>query len=451
MFHKILIANRGEIAVRIIRACREMGIRTVAVYSEADKTALHAQLADESVCIGKAQAQDSYLNIERILSATVATHADAIHPGFGFLSENSRFAELCKKCNIAFIGPSGEVIEKTGNKQEARNTMAAAGIPVIPGSKEAVYDAGTGKIIADKIGYPVMIKAALGGGGKGMRMVACADEFEKEFNNAQREAVNGFADNAMYIEKYIEEPHHIEFQILADHYGNIVHLGERDCSIQRNHQKMVEEAPSAALSDDIRRKMGETAVKAARAVNYTNVGTVEFLLDKNNEFYFMEVNTRIQVEHGITEMMTGVDLIREQIRIAAGEKLNISQSDVAFWGAAIEMRINAEDPHKNFAPCPGRIDDLHIPGGKGVRIDTAVYTGYTIPPFYDSMIMKVMVHDATRELAIKKMKSVLGEIIIEGVVTNRDFQYEICNNKKFEEGNVTTDFIAKEFPDVGCV
>lgn len=448
MFNKILIANRGEIAVRIIRACREMGIRTVAVYSEADKEALHTQLADECVCIGKAQSSDSYLNIERILSATVATHSEAIHPGFGFLSENSRFAQLCKKCNITFIGPSDEVIEKTGNKQEARNTMIAADIPVIPGTKEAVYDAEEGKKLAAEIGYPVMIKAALGGGGKGMRTAFSEAEFEKEFNNAQREAVNGFADGTMYIEKYIEEPRHIEFQILADNYGNIIHLGERDCTIQRNHQKLVEESPSPALNEALRKRMGETAVKAARAVNYTNAGTVEFLLDKNDNFYFMEVNTRIQVEHGITEMMTGIDLIREQIRIAAGERLGITQEDVVMRGAAIEMRINAEDAYRGFVPCPGTINNLHIPGGNGVRIDTAVYTGYSIPPFYDSMIMKVMVHDQNRALAINKMKSVLGEIIVEGVTTNRDFQYEICNNKKFIEGGITTDFIAEEFKDI---
>lgn len=317
MFSKVLIANRGEIAVRIIRACREMGIRTVAVYSEADKDALHTQLADESVCIGKAQALDSYLNMERILSATVASGAEAIHPGFGFLSENSKFAELCDKCNITFIGPSAEVIEKTGNKQEARNTMIKAGVPVIPGTKEPVMDAGRGKEIAASIGYPVMIKAALGGGGKGMRAVYDEKDFEKEFNNAQREAINGFADGTMYIEKYIENPRHIEFQILADNYGNVIHLGERDCSIQRNHQKMVEESPSAALDEKTRQQMGEMAVKAARAVGYSNAGTVEFLLDKNKNFYFMEVNTRIQVEHGVTEMMTGVDLIKEQIKIAS--------------------------------------------------------------------------------------------------------------------------------------
>ena len=447
MFNKILIANRGEIAVRIIRACREMGIRTVAVYSEADRDSLHTQLADESVCIGKAQAADSYLNIERILSATVAVKADAIHPGFGFLSENSRFAALCKACSIAFIGPSSEVIEKLGNKQEARNTMSAAGVPVIPGTKEPVFDAAHGKRYAEQIGYPVMIKAALGGGGKGMRIARDEQEFEREFNNAQREAVNGFADKTMYIEKYIEDPRHIEFQILADNYGNIIHLGERDCSIQRNHQKLVEESPSAGLNEEIRKKMGETAVRAARAANYTNAGTVEFLLDKNNNFYFMEMNTRIQVEHGVTEMVTGIDLIKEQIKIAAGERLNISQEDVVLRGSAIEMRINAEDPYKKFAPSPGTISHIHIPGGNGVRIDTAVYQGYSIPPFYDSMIMKVIVHDSDRSLAISKMKSVLGEIIIDGVTTNRDFQYEICCNEKFKKGNVTTNFIAEEFAD----
>ena len=447
MFSKVLIANRGEIAVRIIRACREMGIRTVAVYSEADKDALHTQLADESVCIGKAQALDSYLNMERILSATVASGAEAIHPGFGFLSENSKFAELCDKCNITFIGPSAEVIEKTGNKQEARNTMIKAGVPVIPGTKEPVMDAARGKEIVASIGYPVMIKAALGGGGKGMRAVYDEKDFEKEFNNAQREAINGFADGTMYIEKYIENPRHIEFQILADNYGNVIHLGERDCSIQRNHQKMVEESPSAALDEKTRQQMGEMAVKAARAVGYTNAGTVEFLLDKNKNFYFMEVNTRIQVEHGVTEMMTGVDLIKEQIKIASGEHLAIKQQDVKLSGAAIEMRINAENPYKKFAPCPGKISDLHIPGGNEVRVDTAVYTGYTIPPFYDSMIMKIIVHDKDRRQAINKMKSVLGEVVIDGITTNRDFQYEICNNKRFETGDITTDFIAQEFPD----
>ena len=444
MFNKILIANRGEIAVRIIRACREMGIQTVAVYSEADKEALHTQLADESVCIGKAAAKDSYLNMERILSATVAAHADAIHPGFGFLSENSKFASLCEKCNIAFIGPDSDIIEKTGNKQEARNTMISAGIPVIPGTKEPVMDAERGKELADNIGYPVMVKAALGGGGKGMRVVYTKEDFKREFDNAQREAVNGFADGTMYIEKYIEKPRHIEFQILADKYGNTIHLGERDCSIQRNHQKLVEESPSPALNDELRKRMGDTAVAVAKAVNYENAGTVEFLLDKNDNYYFMEVNTRIQVEHGITELVTGVDLIKEQIKIAAGESLGIKQEDVRIHGAAMEIRINAENPEKNFAPNPGTIKNIHIPGGNGVRIDTAVYSGYTIPPFYDSMIMKVMTYANDRKTVIEKMRSVLGEIIIEGVTTNTDFMYDICQNEKFIKGDVSTDFIPEE-------
>lgn len=448
MFNKILIANRGEIAVRIIRACREMGIQTVAVYSQADKDALHTQLADECVCIGTAAAKDSYLNMERILSATVATHADAIHPGFGFLSENSKFAALCEKCNIAFIGPDSHVIEKTGNKQEARNTMLEAGIPVIPGTKEPVMDAVKGMELAEKIGYPVMIKAALGGGGKGMRVVYSGTDFKREFDNAQREAVNGFADGTMYIEKYIEKPRHIEFQILADKYGNIIHLGERDCSIQRNHQKLVEEAPSFALSDKLRRKMGACAVAAAKAVNYENAGTVEFLLDKNDKYYFMEVNTRIQVEHGITELVTGIDLIKEQIRIAAGEHLNITQKDVRIHGAAMEIRINAENPAKNFAPNPGIIKNIHIPGGNGIRIDTAVYSGYMIPPYYDSMIMKVMTYAKDRSTCIDKMRSALGEIIIDGVITNTDFMYDICQNEKFIKGDISTDFIPEEFPDI---
>lgn len=445
MFNKILIANRGEIAVRIIRACREMGIKTVAVYSEADREALHTQLADEAVCIGKAPAADSYLNMERILSATIATKADAIHPGFGFLSENSKFAGLCEKCSIAFIGPTAEVIEKTGDKSQARNSMLEAGVPVVPGTKEPVYDAVKGRKFADSIGYPVMIKAALGGGGKGMRVVRAGEEFEHNFNNAQREAVNGFGDNSMYIEKYIEHPRHVEFQIMADNYGNVIHLGERDCSIQRRHQKMVEESPSPALDEATRKAMGETAVKAAKAVGYRNAGTVEFLLDKNNNFYFIEINTRIQVEHGVTELVTGIDLIKEQIKAAAGEKLPYTQRDVALNGAAMEVRINAENPAKNFAPCPGTITDIHIPGGNGVRIDTAVYSGYVIPPFYDSMIMKVMVHDKDRESAIMKMRSVLGEVVIEGVTTNLDFQYDILGNRRFVKGDIDTDFIADEY------
>lgn len=445
MFHKILIANRGEIAVRIIRACREMGVKTVAVYSEADADALHTQLADESICIGKAEAKDSYLNMERILSATIASKADAIHPGFGFLSENSKFASLCEKCNIAFIGPDSETIEKTGNKSEARNAMIAAGVPVVPGTKEPVFTAEEGRAFADSIGYPVMIKAALGGGGKGMRVVRSSEEFEKNFHNAQREAENGFGDNSMYIEKYVEHPRHIEFQILADNHGNTIHLGERDCSIQRRHQKMIEESPCPALNETIRKNMGETAVRAAKAVHYRNAGTVEFLLDKDNHFYFIEINTRIQVEHGVTELVTGVDLIKEQIRIAAGEPLAFAQDDIRLRGHAVEVRINAENPEKNFAPCPGTICNLHIPGGNGVRIDTAVYAGYAIPPYYDSMIMKVMAYDRDRESAIRKVRSVLGEVIIEGVTTNLDFQYDILKKERFINGEINTDFIGDEY------
>lgn len=447
MFQKLLIANRGEIAVRIIRACREMGIKTVAVYSQADADALHTQLADESICIGKAEAKDSYLNMERILSATIASGADAIHPGFGFLSENSKFAALCEKCNITFIGPSARTIEETGNKSEARNAMVRAGVPVIPGTKEPIFTAEAGRKFADEIGYPVMIKAALGGGGKGMRVVRNSEEFEKNFQNAQREAENGFGDNSMYIEKYIEHPKHIEFQILADNEGNTIHLGERDCSVQRRHQKMIEESPCTALDDALRQQMGEMAVRAAKAVGYRNAGTVEFLLDSHRQFYFMEINTRIQVEHGVTELVTGIDLVKEQIRIAAGEKLGLRQSDIHLTGHAMEVRINAENPDKNFAPCPGTIQELHIPGGNGVRIDTAVYPGYIIPPYYDSMIMKVMVYDKDRESALKKMRSTLGEVIIEGVTTNLDFQYEILKNKEFESGAVHTDFIEKNFEE----
>lgn len=447
MFQKLLIANRGEIAVRIIRACREMGIKTVAVYSQADADALHTQLADESICIGKAEAKDSYLNMERILSATIASGADAIHPGFGFLSENSKFAALCEKCNIAFIGPSARTIEETGNKSEARNAMVRAGVPVIPGTKEPIFTAEAGRKFADEIGYPVMIKAALGGGGKGMRVVRNSTDFEKNFQNAQREAENGFGDNSMYIEKYIEHPKHIEFQILADNEGNTIHLGERDCSVQRRHQKMIEESPCIALDEDLREQMGAMAVRAAKAVGYRNAGTVEFLLDSHRQFYFMEINTRIQVEHGVTELVTGIDLVKEQIRIAAGEKLGLRQSDIHLTGHAMEVRINAENPDKNFAPCPGTIQELHIPGGNGVRIDTAVYPGYIIPPYYDSMIMKVMVYDKDRESALKKMRSTLGEVIIEGVTTNLDFQYEILKNKEFESGAVHTDFIEKNFEE----
>lgn len=445
MFDKILIANRGEIAVRIIRACREMGIQTVAVYSEADKEALHTQLADEAICIGPASAADSYLNMERIVSATIVTGAQAIHPGFGFLSENSRFVEMCEKCNITFIGPSAEVIQKMGNKSEARSTMMNANVPVVPGTKEPVFDAGKGLEIAKEIGFPVMIKASSGGGGKGMRLATKEEEFEKMFETAQMESVAAFADNTMYIEKYIEQPRHIEFQIMADKYGNVVQLGERDCSLQRRHQKVLEESPSVALTEELRRRMGDTAVRAAKAANYEGAGTIEFLLDKNKDFYFMEMNTRIQVEHGVTELVTGTDLIKEQIRVAAGEKLSLKQEDITLRGHAIECRINAEDPKRNFMPCPGTITQLHIPGGNGVRVDTAAYTGYEIPPYYDSMIAKIQVYDKDRMSAIMKMRSVLGELIVEGIVTNIDFQYDILMNEEFLAGNITTQFIEENF------
>ena len=445
MFRKILIANRGEIAVRIIRACREMGIATVAVYSEADREALHTQLADEAVCIGPAAATDSYLNMEQILSACIATKADAIHPGFGFLSENSRFVEMCEKCNITFIGPTAEMMDKMGNKSQARLTMIEAGVPVVPGTKEPVYDAKRGAAMAEDLGYPVMIKASSGGGGKGMRIAFGPDDFEENFQVAQLESVRGFGDNTMYIEKYVQEPRHIEFQIMADKFGNVVQFGERDCSIQRNHQKMIEESPSVALTPELRRRMGDAAVRAAKAVHYESAGTIEFLLDKDKNFYFMEMNTRIQVEHPVTEMVSGVDLMKEMIRVAAGEPLSVKQEDIHLQGHAMECRINAEDPAHHFRPCPGVIEEIHLPGGNGVRIDTAAYNGYEIPPFYDSMIAKVIVHGRTRQEAIDKMRSTLGELIIDGVTTNVDFQYEILDNEDFQAGEITTDFIPMHF------
>lgn len=445
MFQKILIANRGEIAVRIIRACREMGIKTVAVYSEADRDALHAQLADEAVCIGPAAASESYLNMERILSATIATKAEAIHPGFGFLSENSKFVEMCEKCNVTFIGPSAAVINKMGNKSEARRTMMEAGVPVVPGTKEPIFTVEEALKEAEKIGFPIMIKASSGGGGKGMRISESRDDFEENFSTAQRESVNAFADNTMYLERYVGRPRHIEVQIIGDRFGQVVQLGERDCSIQRRHQKMIEESPSCAITEKLRREMGETAVRAAKAVGYESAGTIEFLLDKNGEFFFMEMNTRIQVEHPVTEFVSGVDLVKEQIRVAAGLPLSVKQEDICMSGHAIECRINAENPAKNFMPCPGVIENLHVPGGNGVRIDTAVYNGYQIPPNYDSMIMKVIVHDKDRAGAIAKMRSTLGEVIIEGVQTNLDFQYDILNQKDFLDGNVTTHFIEEHY------
>lgn len=447
MFNKILIANRGEIAVRIIRACREMGIQTVAVYSEADRDCLHTLLADEAICIGPAPSTQSYLNMERILAATVAMKADAIHPGFGFLSENARFAELCSKCNITFIGPSAEIINRMGNKSEARKTMIKAGVPVVPGSKEAVYTAEDGLAMAKEIGFPVMIKASSGGGGKGMRISRSEEDFTEYFNAAQLESVKGFSDDTMYIEKYIEKPRHVEFQIMADKFGNVIHLGERDCSIQRRHQKVLEEAPCSVISPELRRQMGETAVRAAKSVGYENAGTIEFLLDKDKNFYFMEMNTRIQVEHPVTEMVSGLDLIKEQIRIAAGEPLSVTQDQVEIRGHAIECRINAENPQKHFMPCPGRIQTVHLPGGNGVRVDTHIYSDYKVPANYDSMLMKLIVYDKDRPSAIAKMQSALGEVIIEGIETNINFQYEILENEAFRDGDTDTGFIEKYFPE----
>lgn len=443
MIEKILIANRGEIAVRIIRACREMGIETVAVYSEADQEALHTQLADEAVCIGPAQASESYLNMQNLISAALVSGADAIHPGFGFLSENAKFAELCEQCDITFIGPDSKVIGKMGNKTEARATMIAAKVPVIQGTNGAVSDVEEGKKEAARIGYPVIIKAALGGGGKGMRTAQNEEEFESCFVTARKEAEKAFGDGTMYIEHFVEHPRHIEFQILADSYGNIVHLGERDCSIQRNHQKMIEECPCVALSDELREKMGEMAVKAARAAGYTNAGTVEFLLEKDGVFYFMEMNTRIQVEHPVTECVTGIDLIKEQIRIANGEKLTFRQEDIKIRGHAIECRINAEIPERNFMPSAGKITDLHLPGGNGIRVDTAVYSGCEVLPYYDSMLAKLIVHGKDRQEAVDKMRSALGEIIIEGIGTNVDYQYQIAENEDFVSGKIDVDFIRR--------
>lgn len=441
MIRKLLIANRGEIAVRIIRACREMGIETVAVYSEADKESLHTQLADEAICIGPGTSVGSYLNMESIISAAMISGADAIHPGFGFLSENARFAQICELCGITFVGPPSQVIQNLGNKQIARNTMMAAGVPVIPGTEEAILDAKTGAEKAAQIGYPVIIKAALGGGGKGMRTAFFPEEFELAFLTAQKESQIAFGDGTMYIEHFVEHPRHIEFQILADSQGNVVHLGERDCSIQRNHQKMIEESPSMAVSEELRKEMGIAAVKAAKAAHYVNAGTIEFLLEKTGKFYFMEMNTRIQVEHPVTEWVTGLDLVKEQLKIASGEPLSFSQKDIRIQGHAIECRINAENPWKNFRPSPGTITDLHLPGGQGIRVDTGIYSGYQIPPYYDSMLAKLIVHGDNRQEAIAKMKSALGEVIIQGVDTNVDYQFEIMNDPDYQKGEFDIGFL----------
>lgn len=435
MYQKILIANRGEIAVRIIRACREMGIASVAVCSTADRDALHAQLADECICIGPERARDSYLNMESILSAAVMTGAQAIHPGFGFLSENTKFARMCSQCGIDFIGPSPESIDRMGNKSEARKTMIQAGVPVIPGTEGVLTDASLAKREADQMGYPVMIKASAGGGGKGMRVARGPEEFEELFGIAQNETIHAFGDDKMYLEKYLESARHIEFQILADKYGNTVHLGERDCTIQRRHQKLVEETPAGFLDEKLRSRMGKAAVQAAKAAGYYSAGTVEFLVDDRKNFYFMEMNTRIQVEHPVTEMVTGADLVKQMIRISAGEELPWKQEDIHFTGHAIECRISAEDPEQGFLPCAGTVTDLYLPGGNGVRVDSFLYNGCRIPPYYDSMLAKVIVHGDTREEAIRKMQSAIGELVIEGIKTNIDFQYELISSEYFRKGD----------------
>lgn len=443
MFDKILIANRGEIAVRIIRACREMGIKTVAVFSEPDREALHTQLADEAVCIGSAKVGDSYLDMNNIISAAVEKRAQAIHPGFGFLSENSMFAGVCKDCNIKFIGPKGSVIDALGNKANARQMMINAGVPVIPGSDGVIADVDGAYKMADKLGYPVIVKASAGGGGKGIRIVRKKEDLKEAFLSAQSETKAAFGDDSMYMEKLIEGARHVEVQILGDSFGNVIHLGERDCSLQRKNQKVLEETPCEVLSEATRAKICESAVKAAKAAGYENAGTIEFLYDEDSDkYYFMEMNTRVQVEHPITEMVTGVDIVKEQIRIAAGEKLSYRQDDIRISGHAIECRINAENPSKNFAPCPGMIDYLLMPsGGIGLRVDSAIYQGYEIPPYYDSMLAKVIVHGKDREEAIAKMKRALYEFVIEGVDTNIEYQNKILNNKQFEKCQYNTSFL----------
>lgn len=444
MFKKVLIANRGEIAVRIIRACREMGIRTVAVYSEIDKEALHTQLADEAVCIGPEAAKDSYLNITNILSACVLTGADAIHPGFGFLSENPKFAKMCKECNIKFIGPDYEAMELMGNKAKAREVMKLAGVPVVPGYEGKIKNELEALDIAKNIGYPIMIKASAGGGGKGIRVANNDDEFLMGYKTAKSEAKACFGDDTLYLEKFVQRPKHIEFQILADEFGNVVHLGERECSMQRKNQKVLEEAPSNVLNDELRYKMGEIAKKAAIAVNYKNAGTIEFLFDKDNNFYFMEMNTRIQVEHPITEMITGIDLLKEQLKVASGEKLSFTQEDIKLTGHAIECRINAEDPEHNFRPCPGKIEELCLPGGMGIRIDSAMFCGYNIPHCYDSMIAKIISYGKDRDEAIIKMNRALSEFAVGGVKTNINFELSILETEGFLKGDYDTSFLSEK-------
>lgn len=442
MIKKLLIANRGEIAVRIIRACKELDIETVAVFSEADREALHVQLADEAYCIGPTASKDSYLNFTNIISVAKLTESDAIHPGYGFLAENADFAELCKECNIIFVGPSADAISKMGTKDVARETMRQAGVPIVPGSKGIIENIDEAKKLANDMGYPVIIKATAGGGGKGIRVAQDEQALIKGIEITQQEAATAFGNPGVYIEKYIEDFRHVEIQVLADTHGNTIHLGERDCSIQRRLQKLIEETPSPALDEEIRSQMGEAAVKAAEAVQYTGAGTVEFIFDHvNKKYYFMEMNTRIQVEHPVTEMVTGIDLIKEQIKVASGEKLSVSQEEVTFNGWSIECRINAENPEKNFMPSPGRIEMYLPPGGLGVRVDSAAYPGYSIPPYYDSMIAKLITYGATREEAISRMKRALSEFVIEGVSTTIPFHLRLLDHEKFVSGEFNTKFL----------
>lgn len=441
MFRKILIACRGIIAVRVIRACRELGIQTVAVYSDIDKDSLHVQLADESICIGPKEASASYLNMTRILSAALITGAEAIYPGYGFLSESSRFALLCEKSNLVFIGPLAQTIEKMGDKVQARKAVTESNIPVVPGTLEPIINVEEGLRVSRDIGFPILIKASGGGGGKGLRIVEQESDFIRLFESAQFEAKKAFNNDEMYLERYIQHARHIEFQILADNYGNVVHLGERDCSMQRRYQKVLEEAPSSVINTNLRNKMGDIAVRIGKIVNYRNAGTVEFILDDENNYYFIEMNTRVQVEHAVTEMLTDIDIVKEQIKVAAGEPLSFTQKDVQIKGHVIECRIIAEDTTKNFMPSPGKINFIHIPGGNGIRVDTALYEGCEILPVYDSHIANLIVYDKNRELAIMKMLSALGEFVIEGVATNLDFQYSLLNDKSFHTGEFNTNYI----------
>jgi acetyl-CoA carboxylase, biotin carboxylase subunit len=446
MFRKILIANRGEIALRVIRACRELGIRTVAVYSEADRESLHVRFADEDVCIGPPPARESYLNIPRLIAAAEITGADAVHPGYGFLAENAEFSEICEKSDLTFIGPTPEQIRVMGDKAAARRTMKQVGVPIVPGT-DALEDIEEALAAAEEIGFPVLIKAAAGGGGKGMRVARDADEFARQFGMARNEAGAAFGDESVYLEKYLGRPRHIEFQILGDRHGRVIHLGERDCSVQRRHQKLVEEAPSPALTPELRERMGEAAVRGAASIEYVGAGTIEFLLDEDGSFFFMEMNTRIQVEHPVTEMCTGYDLIKEQIRAAAGLPLSVDPGPVQLRGHAIECRINAEDPERNFAPSPGTITVFHPPGGNGVRLDTHVYAGYRVPPFYDSLLAKLIVHGSNRQEALARMRNALATFVVEGVHTTIPFLIQVMDHPDFAAGVVDTKFLERWFAE----